>query len=414
MQVNLINIHDIKPYENNPRLNEEAVGPVLKSIGEFGFTQPILIDANNIIVCGHTRYKAALKLGLEEVPCIQLSELTPAQVKAYRIADNKTGEFAKWDIEGLLQEFESLTEQEYDLGLTGFSNSEVDSIMESIEEDLRQAEDDDFNLEDNVPEEPFSQRGDLWILGKHRLVCGDSTQPKDVEILMDHKKANLIVTDPPYNVDYQGKTKENLSIENDNMGNEEFYNFLAAVYKNLYDSAEDGCGIYVFHADTEGMNFRKAMQDAGFKLSECCVWVKNSMVLGRQDYHWQHEPVLYGWKPTGPHHWYGDRAQTTVWNFERPTKSTEHPTMKPIPLVSYPIKNSSKKGDIILDLFGGSGSTLVAAQQLDRVAYLMELDPKYVDVIVKRYLGLTKDKDIQLIRGGCAIAYDGISEKLNL
>ena len=245
-------------------------------------------------------------------------------------------------------------------------------------------EDDDFEPE--LPDKPITQKGDIWLLGKHRLMCGDSTDKNDMAVLMDGKKANLIVTDPPYNVDYVGKTKDALKIENDKMDNDSFYNFLFDAYSRMYEVAQDGASIYVFHADSEGLNFRKAMIESGFKLSQCCIWAKQAVVMGRQDYHWQHEPILVGWKPTGKHYWNSDRKQTTLWQFDRPFRNEYHPTMKPVSLISYPIKNSSKIGDLVLDSFGGSGSTLIACQETDRICYAMELDEKYCDVIVNRYI----------------------------
>jgi len=288
----------------------------------------------------------------------------------------------------LLQEISQY--DDFDIEATGFEMDDIDDMInelhpkEIIEDEVP-----------DVPEEPVTCRGDVWELGRHRLMCGDSTLNEDVTMLMGGALADLVVTDPPYNVDYTGKTEDALKIGNDSMSDSEFYAFLFAAYQKMYDHSDDGAGIYVFHADTEGINFRKAMIDNGYKLSQCCVWVKNSMVMGRQDYHWQHEPVLVGWKPTAAHKWYSDRKQTTVWNFDRPTASREHPTSKPIELIIYPITNSSKTNDIVLDTFGGSGSTLIACEQTNRINYSMELDPHYCDVIIQRYVNLTGNTELK-------------------
>jgi DNA modification methylase len=380
--LNIINkdINDLIPYVNNPRKNDKAVDAVASSIKNFGFKVPIIIDAQNEIVAGHTRLKAAIKLNYKEVPCIVADDLTPAQIKAYRIADNKVSELAEWDMDLLKIELEGLTD------FTGFDINDSIFNNEVVEDDF----------EPEIPENPIVQKGDIWILGSHKLMCGNSTNLDDVTKLMDDKKARLIVTDPPYNLDYVGKTKDALTIQNDKMNDEQFYEFLLAAYYRMYEVADDGASIYVFHADSEGLNFRKAHKESGFKLSQCCIWAKQTMVMGSQDYHWQHEPILVGWKPTAGHYWNSDRKQTTIWRFDRPFRSEYHPTMKPIALISYPIKNSSKIGDIVLDLFGGSGSTLIACEQIDRICYMMELDERYCDVIIKRWESLTGQKALKL------------------
>ena len=380
--MNIINkdINDLIPYVNNPRKNDKAVDAVASSIKNFGFKVPIIIDAQNEIVAGHTRLKAAIKLNYKEVPCIVADDLTPAQIKAYRIADNKVSELAEWDMDLLKIELEGLTD------FTGFDINDSIFNNEVVEDDF----------EPEIPENPIVQKGDIWILGSHKLMCGNSTNLDDVTKLMDDKKARLIVTDPPYNLDYVGKTKDALTIQNDKMNDEQFYEFLLAAYYRMYEVADDGASIYVFHADSEGLNFRKAHKESGFKLSQCCIWAKQTMVMGGQDYHWQHEPILVGWKPTAGHYWNSDRKQTTIWRFDRPFRSEYHPTMKPIALISYPIKNSSKIGDIVLDLFGGSGSTLIACEQIDRICYMMELDERYCDVIIKRWESLTGQKALKL------------------
>jgi DNA modification methylase len=405
LEIKFLQIEKLNPYANNARDNEKAVDKVASSIKNYGFKNPILIDGNNEIIAGHTRLLAAKKLGLNEVPTILVDDLTPEQVKAFRIADNKTAEYAEWNFELLAQEMEELKLADYDLSLTGFDMSEAEKLMDELHKD-DEPEDDEFDVDAALPENPITHKGDVWLLGKHRLVCGDSTNEQDMSALMDGKKARLIVTDPPYNVDYTGKTKDALKIENDKMDNDTFYGFLLAAYTRMYEACDDGASIYVFHADSEGLNFRKAHKESGFKLSQCCIWAKQAMVMGRQDYHWMHEPVLVGWKPTAGHYWNSDRKQTTLWQFDRPFRNEHHPTTKPVPLISYPIKNSSKIGDIVLDSFGGSGSTLIACEETDRVCYAMELDEKYVDVIVNRYIShVNNDAGVYLIRDGKKLGY---------
>ncbi|WP_068505379.1 DNA modification methylase [Paenibacillus kribbensis] len=408
MEIKFVNVEILIPYIKNARNNEKAVDYVATSIQSYGFKNPILIDSNNEIIAGHTRLLAAKKLGLKQVPTILVDDLTPEQVKAFRIADNKTAEYADWNFELLAQELEELKLADYDLSLTGFDMSECEKLLDILHEENVDDED-NFDLEEALPEHPITRKGDIWLLGKHRLICGDSTNPQDIATLMDGKKAQLIVTDPPYNVDYTGKTKDALKIENDKMDNDQFYDFLLAAYTQMFEVADDGASIYVFHADSEGLNFRKAFIEAGFKLAQCCIWAKQAMVMGRQDYHWMHEPVLYGWKPTSGHYWNSDRKQTTLWQFDRPFRNEYHPTMKPIPLISYPIKNSSKLGDIVFDPFGGSGSTLIACEETDRICYTSELDPKYVDVIVKRYIAhVGSGSDVYLIRDGVKMGYSEV------
>lgn len=414
MDIVNLKVEELIPYINNPRNNDDAIDKVAASIKEFGFKVPIVIDNNNVVVTGHTRLLASKKLGLQEVPCVVADDLSPAQIKAFRIADNKVSEYAQWKDDMLKVELEELEEMDFDLDSVNIDYSDFDIAL-----DLEDIQEDAYNEDDDIIEEapkiPYSKEQDIWLLGKHRVMCGSSTEKDDVDRLMEGEKAHLLVTDPPYNVAYVGKTKDALTIQNDKMSNDGFYNFLLDFYKNAYDSLIDGGGVYVFHADMEGANFRMAFVDAGLKLSQCCVWVKNSMVMGRQDFHWQHEPCLYGWKPTGPHRWFTDRKQTTVWNFDRPTRNTEHPTMKPIPLIQYCIQNSSQVGENILDLFGGSGSTLIASDTLSRKSYLMELDPRYVDIIVKRYI-THKDndgEDVYLLRNGSIIPFNEIQSEFN-
>lgn len=409
MELKYINISEIKPYENNPRNNDEAAQKVAESIKEFGFKVPIIVDKDNVIIAGHTRYKAAKSLGIESIPVIKAEDLTPEQVKAFRIMDNKSSELASWDYEALLKEMESLKLENYDIEFTGFELEEVESLFDEYNPKEIQ-EDESFNIEEELQsiEEPITKKGDVWLLRNHRLLCGDSTLEADVLKLMDGHKARMVFTDPPYNVNYEGGTEEKLTIQNDNMSDSEFYNFLLSVFKNYYNLMEEGAAIYVCHADSEGENFRKAYREAGLKLAECIIWVKDKFVMGRQDYHWRHEPILYGWKEGKAHYFVDDRTQDTVWEIPKPKRNAEHPTMKPIPLCARAIKNSSKPQDLVVDLFGGSGSTLMAAQETERICYTMELDEKYCDVIVRRYISQYGPDGVFLIRDGIKKAYSEV------
>ncbi len=384
--MNIVNkkIDELIPYEKNPRKNDEAVKYVAESIKAFGFKVPIVIDKNNVIVAGHTRYKASKKLKLTEVPCIVADDLTDEQIKAYRLADNKVAEKADWDFELLDAELDELFD--FDMTLFGFED-----VLEETE-----AKDDGYEV--NVPEEPKSKPGDIYQLGRHRLMCGDSTSVEDVEKLMNGVKVDLLITDPPYNVAYEGKTKDALTIENDSMEDEQFRQFLRSAFFAADSVMKEGAVFYIWHADSEGYNFRGACHDIGWQVRQCLIWNKNVMVMGRQDYHWKHEPCLYGWKAGASHLWASDRKQTTILDFERPSRNAEHPTMKPVPLFDYQIQNNTKKEDVVLDLFGGSGTTLIACEQNGRTSYTMELDCKYVDVIIDRWETLTGEKAV-LVNG---------------
>ena len=377
LKIEYLPIKALKPYEKNTRKHQKKdVENIARSIEKFGMNDPIGIWKDNIIVEGHGRLLACKQLGMTEVPCVRLDHLTDEQRREYAIAHNATAELSEWDLDILPDELAelNLSDFDFDFGIDGKEENEI--------------------VEDEAPEvdeenDPISKPGDIWLLGRHRLMCGDSTDKAAVEMLMDGKKANLVVTDPPYNVNYQGTAGK---IKNDNMDNDSFYRFLFDSFTNMEHAMADDASIYVFHSDTEGLNFRKAFADAGFYLSGCCIWKKPSLVLGRSPYQWQHEPCLFGWKKSGKHKWYAGRKETTIWEFDKPKKNSDHPTMKPIALISYPIKNSSMSNCIVLDPFGGSGSTLIACEQLDRICYTMELDPKYCDVIVKRWETLTGEK----------------------
>ena len=391
-------ISDLVMYENNPRKNDNAVEAVANSIRSFGFKVPIIIDKSNVVICGHTRVKASKKLGMDEVPCVIADDLNEEQVKAFRLADNKVSELAEWDLDKLAEELQFI---DMDMLQFGFEDLE-----ESMERDVLE---DEFNENEELPTNPYAKKGDIFVLGKHRLMCGDSTLVEDVAKLCDGKVADMIFTDPPYNVDYEGGT--GMKIQNDKQKDADFFEFLTKAFNNMAANVKNGGSIYCCHADTEGINFRTAFKSAGFKLAECLIWVKNSLVLGRQDYHWRHEPILYGWKEGASHYFVDDRTQDTVWEYNKPKNNDLHPTMKPLELVGKAIKNSSKKGERVLDLFGGSGSTLIASEQIDRCALLMELDEKYVDVIVKRYLRFIQSyDDCYLIRDGVNIPLSTIED----
>ena len=404
-ELKLINIDELIPYANNARTHsKDQINKLRSSLREFGFINPILIDKDYNIIAGHGRVMAAREEGIKEVPCVLVEHLTEAQKKAYILADNKLAMDAGWDDEMLVLELENLKELDFDMDLTGFDAAEIDELFSNIHD--KDVQDDDFDVDAALEEEPISKQGDIWLLGRHRLICGDSTKAEIYEKLMEGKKANLCVTDPPYNVNYTAGSENERTIKNDNMEDKKFYEFLLTAFKNVLDALDDGAAAYVFHADTEGLNFRKAFKDAGFHLANVCIWAKQSLVLGRSDYQWQHEPILYGWKPTGKHRWYSDRKQTTIWNFDRPTKSELHPTMKPVPLVAYPIQNSSMSNCIVLEPFAGSGSTLIACEQTGRICYAVELDEKYADVIVKRYIEYVgSDEEVFLIRDGEKVKY---------
>ena len=406
-EMQLVPIQKLVPYINNARTHSpEQIGKLRASLREFGFINPVIIDRDYGVIAGHGRILAAKEEGIKEVPCVFADHLTEAQKKAYIIADNRMAMDAGWDEELLRVEIEALQGMDFDPLLTGFDEKELAALFD----DGAEAKDDDFDVDEELEKPVFSKTGDVWTLGRHRLVCGDSIKAETYEILMQGKKANLVVTDPPYNVNYEGSAGK---IKNDNMAAEKFYQFLLDAFTNMEKVMAEDASIYVFHADTEGLNFRRAFSDAGFYLSGCCIWKKPSLVLGRSPYQWQHEPVLYGWKKNGKHQWYSDRKQTTIWEFEKPRKNADHPTMKPIPLLAYPIINSSMRNTLILDPFGGSGSTLIACEQTDRSCCTIELDEKYCDVIVKRYVELKGSaEDVSVERDGKMLRYaDVVTEE---
>lgn len=382
-QMELVPTDKLIPYVNNARTHSaEQVNKLRASLREFGFINPVIVDKDLNVIAGHGRILAAKEEKIPEVPCVYVDYLTEAQKKAYILADNRMAMDAGWDEELLRVEIEALQAEAFDVSLTGFDEKEITDLFK--DGNGTGAEDDDFDLSAALEKAAFVERGDVWTVGRHRLMCGDATITEDVQKLMDGKKANLILTDPPYGVSFQ--SADGLSIQNDSIKGEEFYQFLLAAMQNMVAVLEPGGAAYVFHADTEGLNFRRAFVDAGLHLAGCCIWVKNSLVLGRSDYQWQHEPVLYGFLKNGKHSWYSDRKQTTIWNFDKPKRNKNHPTSKPLDLLAYPIGNSTQANAIVLDTFGGSGSTLMACEQTNRICCTMELDKKYASVILRRYV----------------------------
>src|ERR1700730_15506431 len=429
MKINMVSVEKVFPYKRNPRRNEDAVEKVATSIKEFGFKQPIVVDKDAVIIVGHTRLLAALRLGMKEVPVLVATDLTPAQVKAYRLADNRVHEEAEWDEELLALERGDLSKLGFNLEATGFDADEISALLALDQGGLLEGADEDAVPE--IPEKPVTFPGEVISLGNHRVICGDSTDPYVIEKLFAGAKADAIFTDPPYNVNYEGVAGK---IKNDDMEDGPFRQFLLRAYSVMFRVLKDGAAVYVCHSDTEGLNFRSAFKEAGFKLSGCLIWCKDALVLGRSDYQWQHEPILYGWKPTGSHKWYGDRKSTTISEFmlegpiiqvepnlfslrlgdqwfqirgekltidelettvvkiPRPKRNEDHPTMKPVALIDKMLRNSTKKKDLVFDPFGGSGSTLISCEKLGRTAYLCELEPKFCDVIVARWEKATGKK----------------------
>ena len=384
---------ELIPYARNARLHsEEQVNDIVASIKAFGFTSPILVAADNTIIAGHGRVLAAQKLGLELLPCIVLGHLTEVERQALVLIDNRMSEKSTWNKEMLALEVKELQLKQFDVKLLAFKPKELKGLLDPKLPDRTEDEQavDALIGSANDPNFPcIAQEGDLWKLGNHRLLCGDSTKAEDYQRLMGGRLADLVLTDPPYNVAYQGGTKDKLKIANDDMPDAAFREFLFKFYKASIDVTKDGGAIYVYHADSEGYNFRGAMIDSGWLLKQCLIWVKDRFVMGRQDYHWGHEPILYGWKPGAGHNWYTDRKQTTILKFDRPHKNPDHPTPKPVEMLEYLIGNSSARDEIVLDPFLGSGSTLIAAEKTGRCCYGNELSPRYSTVIMKRWELLT-------------------------
>jgi DNA modification methylase len=433
MEVNEVNIDSLKVYEKNARTHsEKQLVQLVASLKEFGWTNPLLVDETLTIIAGHGRLAAAKKIGMQKVPVIELSGMTEAQKRAYVLADNKLAELAGWDKDLLTSELAALQDMDFDIELTGFSDVEIAELLPVF---IEQGGTDENEIPD-PPAQPTTIEGDVWVCGRHRLKCGDSTSAQDMASLMAGGKADMVFTDPPYNVDYQGGTKDGLKIKNDSMSSASFYQFLFDVFSTAATVVEGGAPIYVCHSDSEGLNFRKSMLDAGWLLKSCLIWVKSQFVLGRLDYHQKHEPILYGWKDGAAHKWYGGRTKhsvsedipgvtiqnvedgyeitfgdviqhckikvpayemlcagsdelTSVWRVEKPQRSEFHPTTKPVEIPRRAINNSSKVGGVVLDMFLGSGSTMIACEQIGRACRGLELDPVYCDVIVQRWQSFT-------------------------
>lgn len=402
-----VSIDRLVPYARNARVHsKEQILQLRASLREFGFVSPCIIDRDYNIIAGHGRVLAAREEGISDIPCVFVEHLTDNQKRAYILADNRLALNAGWDDEMLSVELSDLQGADFDLSLLGFSEAEMNKLLSS-----ENVHDDDFDLSAALEQAAFVQRGDVWTVGRHRLFCGDATNAADVSLLLDGRKANLVLTDPPYGVSFQ--SADGLKIQNDSLKADEFYQFLLGSFRNMASSLEAGGSAYVFHADTEGLNFRKAFIDAGFHLSGVCIWAKDSFVMGRSPYQWQHEPILYGWLKNGTHKWYAGRAEKTVWNFAKPKRNENHPTSKPLDLLAYPIVNSSQPNSIVLDLFGGSGSTMLACEQTDRICCMMELDEKYASVILRRYVEhCGNTENVSVVRNNQTIQYQELVKEV--
>lgn len=409
MEFRKLAIDSLVPASYNPRKKlkpgDSEFEKIKNSINEFGYVDPVIVNQDLTVIGGHQRISVLKTLGYTEIDCVVI-DIDKTKEKALNVALNKiSGEWNKELLADLIMDLQSL---DYDVAFTGFEPPEIDQLFNDVHS--KEIKEDDFDVEKELTQPVITKRGDVWLLGRHRLVCGDSTDPVVFNLLMDGKKANLVVTDPPYNVAYEAKAGK---IQNDNLKDDDFYSFLFKAFTNMAEAMERDASIYVFHADTEGLNFRKAFKEAGLYLSGVCIWAKQSLVLGRSPYQWKHEPVLFGWRKDGKHNWYGDRKQSTIWNFDRPSKNDLHPTMKPVALCAYPITNSSMSNCIVLDPFGGSGSTLMACEQTNRICHTIEMDEKYADVIVKRYVEHIGSGDgVFLLRDGVKIRYHEVNVAL--
>ena len=402
MKIYEIPLERLIPYANNPRRNDEAVPAVAESIRRFGFKVPIVVSGDLTIVAGHTRLKAAKSLGLQTVPCVMADDLTAAEIDAFRLADNKTGELAQWDEKALIEELQRLAALENPLDMSAFGFEDLETLMAELARtegaSLAELEepDEEIDLEAALEAEPRIVRGEVWKIGKHFLMCGDSTDAADVAALMNGVQADLLITDPPYGVSYEGG--DGMTIENDDLAGTEFISFLKSAFTAADAVMKPGAAFYVWHADSKGWEFRQAVRDTGWTVRQCLIWVKNSLVLGRQDYQWKHEPCLYGWKDGASHLWLNDRAQTTVLEYDKPQHNDIHPTMKPVALFEYQIRNSSLPEATVLDLFAGSGTTGAACERSGRVAYMMEYDPHYAEAAIARLEKLTGEQAVK-VRG---------------
>ena len=406
MQWKTLSVDALRPAAYNPRkklkAGDKEYEKIKNSILEFGYVEPIIVNYDMTVIGGHQRLTVLKDLGYTEVQCVEVHIEDENKVKALNIALNKiTG---AWNEQLLADLIVDLQAANFNTDFTGFEAPEIEQLFSKVHN--KDIKEDDFDVEAELQKPIMSQAGDVWLLGRHRLVCGDSTLPETYTKLMDGKRANLVLTDPPYNVDVEETAGK---IKNDNMPDEDFYKFLFAMFVNVEQNMERDASIYVFHADSKGLIFRQAFHDAGFYLSGCCIWKKNALVLGRSPYQWQHEPCLFGWKLGGKHQWYSDRKQTTIWEYDRPKSSKEHPTMKPVALMAYPIQNSCMSNCIVLDPFLGSGSTLIACEETNRICYGIELDEKFADVIVRRYIEKVGGSDgVFLLRDNVKIPYSEV------
>lgn len=403
LNIRAVPVEKLKPAAYNPRVDlkpgDPAYEKIRRSLHDFGYVDPIIWnEVTGNVVGGHQRLKVLLADGAQEIMCVVLHIENLDDEKALNVALNKA--VGEWDEQPLADLLRELQDAGYDMSATAFDQDEIDLLLAGQNAAVK---DDDTQLDARTIR-AFVQPGDLWYLGEHRMLCGDATNPRDIGRLMGDVKANLVLTDPPYNVAYE--SADGKTIQNDSMEDKRFHAFLLAAFINWVPHLAEGATAYVFHADSEGLNFRTALQEAGFILGGCCVWVKDSLVLGRSPYQWQHEPVLYGWLPNGGHEWFAQEEQSTVWRFDKPKRSREHPTMKPVPLLAHPINNSCEPNAVVLDTFGGSGSTLIACQQTGRVCFTMELDERYASVIVQRYVDfMSSHKDVYVQRGGRTMSY---------
>lgn len=407
MEWRTIPVGELKPAAYNPRkklkAGDKEYEKIKNSIQEFGYVEPIIVNYDMTIIGGHQRLTVMKDLGYTEVQCVVVRIEDENKVKALNVALNKiTG---AWDEQLLADLLVDLKSQDFNTDFTGFEAPEIEQLFSKVHN--KEIKEDDFDVDEELKKPTMSKLGDIWLLGRHRFICGDSTKPETYDILMDGQLANMVLTDPPYNVDVEETAGK---IKNDNMADEDFYKFLFAAFVCMEQNMAQDASIYVFHADTQGLNFRKAFHDAGFYLSGCCIWKKNALVLGRSPYQWRHEPCLFGWKLGGKHQWYSDRKQTTIWEYDRPKSSKDHPTMKPVALMAYPIQNSCMSNCIVLDPFLGSGSTLIACEETNRICYGIELDEKFADVIVKRYIETKGNADgVFLLRDGQKIPYADVA-----
>ena len=407
MLIEKMKTENLLPADYNPRKDlkpgDAEYEKLKRSIEQFGYVEPVIWNrTTGRVVGGHQRLKVLIDMGINEADCVVV-EMDETKEKALNVALNKIS--GEWDKDKLALLISDLQAEDFDVSLTGFDAAEIDDLFKDTIQD--KIKDDDFDVDAELQNPTITKLGDVWHLGRHRLVCGDSTLAETYDMLLGDEKVNLVITDPPYNVNYEGSAGK---IKNDNMEDDKFYNFLFDAFTNTEKYMADDASIYVFHADTEGLNFRKAFKDAGFYLSGTCIWKKQSLVLGRSPYQWQHEPILFGWKKKGKHQWYTGRKESTIWEFDKPKKNGDHPTMKPIPLLAYPIMNSSMSNCLVLDPFGGSGSTLIACEQTDRVARTIELDEKFCDVIIKRYIEQVGTSDnVSVTRAGVTLKYSEVA-----